>query len=64
MPVMRTDYSEHNYLVFDLPKRTDKIPLLVTLLWLQIAARNTFKSLTLVYMTVHGSAPGYLNATI
>ena len=35
------------YLFFDQPKRRHVTPLLVTLLWLLVAARIKFKSLTL-----------------
>jgi len=51
-------------LVFNQPKRTHVTPLLVTLHWLPIVARIKFKSLTLAYRTLTGSAPSYFNSII
>ncbi|XP_062378801.1 uncharacterized protein LOC134067515 [Sardina pilchardus] len=51
-------------LVFNQPKRTHVTPLLVTLHWLPIVARIKFKSLTLAYRTLTGSAPSYFSSLI
>ncbi|KAG5276858.1 hypothetical protein AALO_G00110590 [Alosa alosa] len=51
-------------LVYNQPKRAHVTPLLIQLHWLPMAARIKFKSLTLAYKVVSGSAPTYLNALI
>src|SRR4029434_388270 len=51
-------------LVFNQPKRAHVTPLLIELNWLPVAARIKFKSLTLAYRVLTGSAPTYLNALV
>ncbi len=51
-------------LVYNQPKRAHVTPLLIQLHWLPLAARIKFKSLTLAYKVISGSAPTYLNALI
>ncbi|KAG5271158.1 hypothetical protein AALO_G00176540 [Alosa alosa] len=51
-------------LVYNQPKKGTCYPLLIQLHWLPMAARIKFKSLTLAYKVVSGSAPTYLNALI
>ena len=51
-------------LIFSQPKRAHVTPLLVSLHWLPIEARIKFKSLTLAYRVLAGSAPSYLSVLI
>ncbi len=50
--------------IFNEPKRTHLTPLFISLHWLPIAARITFKALMFAYKTTSGSAPLYLNSLL
>ncbi len=52
------------WLVFNEPKRAHVTPLFISLHWLPVAARITFKTLMLAYRTTTGSAPSYFHSLL
>ena len=51
-------------LVFNLPRRSNVTPLLISLHWLPITARIRFKTLVLTFRAVNGTAPDYIKSPL